>query len=75
MRIFPDCFVGEIVYGIGESGGVPLFAGPTLYGAFLLLLRNSLFLLWTATLAWRLLAPHLAPRPVTADNTPALRLV
>jgi hypothetical protein len=63
MRIFPDCFVGEIVYRVGESGGLPLFAGPTVYGACLLLARNSLFLLLTATLAWRLLAPHRVPCP------------
>jgi hypothetical protein len=56
MRIFPDCFVGDIVYTIGRDGDLPLFDGPTPYGAFLLLTRNALCLALTVSLArvlWR----------------------
>jgi hypothetical protein len=55
MRIFPDCFVGEIVYTIGRDGDLPLFDGPTPYGAFLLLTRNGLILALTGALGWALI--------------------
>jgi hypothetical protein len=52
MRIFPDCFVDEIVHVVNHNAG-PSFAGPTVYGTWLLLARNGLFLLITAALAIR----------------------
>ena len=42
MRIFPDCFVGDIVYVISGEGAEAVFGGPTAYGAFLLLARNGI---------------------------------
>jgi hypothetical protein len=51
MRIFPDCFVGEIVWPVPGSGEVAAFDGPTPYGAFLLLTRNALCLAVTGVLA------------------------
>jgi hypothetical protein len=52
MRIFPDCFVGDIVYPIGRDGDLPIFDGPSPYGAFLLLARNALCLALACTLAY-----------------------
>jgi hypothetical protein len=52
MRIFPDCFRGEIVIIVDLT--TPSFAGPTAYGAMLLILRNGLFLALTAFVASRL---------------------
>jgi hypothetical protein len=54
MRIFPDCFVGDIVYVVGRDGAAVVFGGPTAYGALLLILRNSLFVALTVWLACRL---------------------
>jgi hypothetical protein len=54
MRIFPDCFLDDIVCLVGREGDMPIFDGPTPYGAFLLLTRNALFLALTAALAWAL---------------------
>ena len=51
MRIFPDCFVGEIVWPVPGGGEVAAFDGPTPYGAFLLLTRNALCLAVTGVLA------------------------
>jgi hypothetical protein len=51
MRIFPDCFVGEIVWVASSTGGLQVFDGPTRYGAFLLLMRNALCVVLTAVLA------------------------
>jgi hypothetical protein len=52
MRIFPDCFVGDIVWSIGRNEDMPIFDGPSAYGAFLLLTRNALSLILTGSLAW-----------------------
>jgi hypothetical protein len=51
MRIFPDCFVGEIVWVIGREGDLAIFDGPSLYGAYLLVARNALCVALTATVA------------------------
>jgi hypothetical protein len=51
MRIFPDCFVGEIVYVVSRDSHSVVFGGPTAYGAFLLLLRNGLFAALTVWVA------------------------
>ena len=69
MRIFPDCFIGEIVWGVGMDVDVPLFDGPTLYGAFLVIARNALFVVLTAALARHL---YRAGRAETADASPSL---
>jgi hypothetical protein len=63
MRIFPDCFVGEIVYVVGRDGELALFDGPTTYGALLLLTRNALTLALTGWLGWSLVRP---PVPANA---------
>jgi hypothetical protein len=55
MRIFPDCFVGEVIFAAGD-GGASSLGGPTDYGAFLLLARNGLCLTLTGCLAWHLVA-------------------
>ncbi|HYV35179.1 MAG TPA: hypothetical protein VE988_05710, partial [Gemmataceae bacterium] len=54
MRIFPDCFVGEIVRVVGRDGEMAVFEGPTGYGSFLLLTRNAMCAAITAVLAWDL---------------------
>jgi hypothetical protein len=54
MRIFPDCFVGEIVYVVSRDSEGVVFGGPTAYGAFLLILRNGLFVALTVWIAGRL---------------------
>jgi hypothetical protein len=65
MRIFPDCFVGEIVFASGEAGGTAfVLGGPTIFGAFLLVTRNALCLALMAALSWRLMATM--PGRVTA---------
>jgi hypothetical protein len=51
MRIFPDCFVGEIVFVDPTTAS---FAGPTAHGAMLLIVRNALFLALTAFVASRI---------------------
>jgi hypothetical protein len=51
MRIFPDCYAGEIVYVIARREDLPVFGGPTAYGAFLLLARNGLVVALTLVLA------------------------
>jgi hypothetical protein len=66
MRIFPDCFVGDIVYTIGRHGDLPLFDGPTAYGAFLLLTRNALCVALTTALAIALLRRARAAVPETS---------
>jgi hypothetical protein len=55
MRIFPDCFVGEIVWVAGTAYGFPLFDGPTVYGACLLLARNGICVILLFLLANKLL--------------------
>jgi len=52
MRIFPDCFVGEIVWVIGHDGDMPIFDGPTPFGAMLLVLRNLLCVGLAVGVAW-----------------------
>ena len=52
MRIFPDCFVGDIVYCIGRDGDMPIFDGPSPHGVFLLLTRNALCVALAGSLAW-----------------------
>jgi hypothetical protein len=59
MRIFPDCFVGEIVYVVSRDAGSVVFGGPTGRGAMLLFLRNGLFVALTG---W--VACHVAYHPV-----------
>jgi hypothetical protein len=80
MRIFPDCFVGEIVYTIGRHGDLPIFDGPTAYGAFLLLTRNALCVALTVALAIALLSRSRASLPQTsylhsAVSVPTIRSV
>src|SRR5262249_60944182 len=67
MRIFPDCFVGEIVYCVGSTDGVFLFDGPTPFGIFLLLVRNTLCIALTAAVAWHLYRAG-RPEPATAGS-------
>ncbi len=52
MRIFPDCFVGEIVYVISGNGADAVFGGPTAYGGFLLVARNGLCVAITVAMGW-----------------------
>jgi hypothetical protein len=57
MRIFPDCFVGEIVWVAGHDDGRVIFDGPTAYGAFLLVARNGLCAALTGVLVWTVVPP------------------
>jgi len=69
MRIFPDCFVGEIVWIESINDQLPVFDGPTPFGAFLLLTRNALCVALTAALAWTILR-NLQSTPKGLQSTP-----
>jgi hypothetical protein len=68
MRIFPDCFVGDIVYVVRRDGAAVVLGGPTSYGALLLLLRNGLFVALTVGVGLRLWRSHAGP--ATAPSAP-----
>jgi hypothetical protein len=67
MRIFPDCFVGEIVWVASSTGELQIFDGPTPYGAFLLLTRNVLCLVLTGVVA--VTCKSQIPKSQTNPNT------
>ena len=72
MRIFPDCFVGEIVYVISHDGPDAIFGGPTAFGTFLLLVRNGLCVAITMAIGarcfrstgWRVAVPSRGRAPL-----------